>query len=150
MTGQIDMKARKTWASKQINATAAEIFDVLADASQHPSIDGSGMVQRVRTTPQRLELGSRFGMDMRFKLLPYKISNKVVEFEENRVIAWQHLGRHRWRYELEPNDDGTLVTETFDWSTSIAAKAIELAGYPKQHLPNIQRTLERLAAVVES
>lgn len=150
MTGQIDMKARKTWATKQINASAEKIFDILADASQHPSIDGSGMVQRVGKTPERLELGSRFGMDMRLKFLPYKISNKVVEFEENRVIAWQHLGKHRWRYELEPNDEGTLVTETFDWSTSIAPKAIEMAGYPKQHLPNIERTLERLAEVVEA
>lgn len=143
------MDARTTSASRHIAAPPAEIFNILADASQHANFDGSGMVQRSTKAPERLSLGSKFGMDMRLKLLPYKISNKVVEFEENRQIAWQHLGKHRWRYELEPDGDGTRVTETFDWSYSIAPKFIELAGYPKAHLPNIQRTLERLAELVE-
>lgn len=148
--GSIDMSAKKTSASRQIAASPEAIFEILSDATKHPLIDGSGMVQSVLKNPERLELGSRFGMDMKFKFLPYRVSSTVVEFEENRLIAWQHFGRHRWRYELEPNDDGTLVTETFDWSTSIAPKGIELAGYPKAHLSNIERTLERLASVVES
>ena len=42
------------------------------------------------------------------------------EFEENRRIAWAHVGGHRWRYELEEVDGGTRVTESFDWSTSRA------------------------------
>ena len=68
----------------------------------------------------------------------------MVEYEENRLIAWQHFGKHRWRYELEPVEGGTEVTETFDWSTSTSPKALELAGYPERHLGNIERSLERL------
>ena len=41
-----------------------------------------------------------------------------------------------------------MVTETFDWSTALSPKFIELMGYPKKTLPNIQKTLERLEAVV--
>ena len=81
--------------------------------------------------------------------LPYRISNTVVEFEENRLIAWAHVGKHRWRYRLEPVEGGTNVTEEFDWSTSALPKAIELMGYPKKHVGNIERTLDRLAAIVE-
>ena len=45
--------------------------------------------------------------------------SKVVEFEDNRRIAWSHLGGHRWRWEVKPTDDGkTIVTETFDQSTA--------------------------------
>jgi hypothetical protein len=33
-----------------------------------------------------------------------------------RLIAWRHVGPHRWRYELEPDPAGTRVTETWDAS----------------------------------
>jgi uncharacterized protein YndB with AHSA1/START domain len=135
--------------SRVVDASPETIFAVLADPARHGEIDGSGMVQRSRGGEHRLVLGSRFGMDMKFGPLPYRISNTVVEYEENRLIAWQHFGKHRWRYRLEPLDDGTTrVTEEFDWSTSVFPKGIELAGYPKQHVANIDRTLERLAQVV--
>jgi hypothetical protein len=140
--------------SRVIQASPEVIFDLLADPSRHSEIDGSGMVQNARGESQRLELGSKFGMDMKMGLLPYRIENTVVEFDENRLIAWQHMGKHRWRYELEPVEaDGgvaTKVTESFDWSTARWPKGIELMGYPKKHRPSMEATLERLAAAVES
>ncbi len=138
--------------TREMNASPAAIFDILADPARHGDIDGSGMVLDVRKGPDRLALGVKFGMDMKLGPLPYRISNKVVEFEENRLIAWAHIGKHRWRYELEPLDGGerTRVTETFDWSTARIPKAIELAGYPKKHPANMEATLARLAALVES
>jgi hypothetical protein len=49
--------------------------------------------------------------------------NTVVEFVENRQIAWQNFGRRIWRYELQPlsvGDNGqvdrTLVRESFDYA----------------------------------
>jgi uncharacterized protein YndB with AHSA1/START domain len=141
--------------SRVIKASPEVIFDVLADAARHSEIDGSGMVQNIRGESGRLALGSTFGMDMKMGPMPYRITNTVKEFEENRLIAWAHFGGHRWRYELEPTEvDGapaTTVTESFDWSTCnpIAGKGIELAGYPKKHPANMTATLERLAGVVE-
>jgi hypothetical protein len=148
-TGLIDMDARRTTASRRINASPEEIFGILTDLSKHPLIDGSDTVQSPKGDGHPLAMGSKFAMSMKLKLLPYRITSTVVEYENNRLIAWQHLGKHRWRYELEPIDEGTLVTETFDWSTSPSPQVIEAAGYPKRHLGNIERTLERLADLVE-
>jgi len=80
---------------------------------------------------------------------PYRITNEVVEFEEPRRIAWRHFGRHVWRYELEPSERGTTVTESFDWTNARSRKIIELMGYPKKNLQAMEATLERLAAIVE-
>lgn len=139
---------RQVSVSRVISAPPEKIFDVLADPSKHPIIDGSGTVRGTQgATPSRLELGSTFGMKMRMGV-PYLIKNTVVEYEPNRRIAWRHFGRHRWRFELEPVEGGTRVTETFDWSTALAPWAIELVGYPKRHPANMLKTLERLDAYV--
>ena len=50
--------------SRVINATPAEIFDLLADSS-----------------PERLSEGARFGMNMRWGV-PYRMTNEVVEFDD--------------------------------------------------------------------
>lgn len=138
------MSDRTVSVSRTIAAPAQKIFDLLADPAMHPVLDGSGTVKKsVGGNPQRLSLGARFGMDMRIGL-PYRIRNTVVEFEEGRRIAWRHFGRHVWRYELEPVDGGTKVTETFDWSGAISPRFIERMGYPKKHPAGMAATLERL------
>ena len=129
--------------SRVIDAAPEEIFAVLTDPAQHPVIDGSGTVKAAGSGAERLELGSKFGMKMRIGL-PYRIGNTVVEYEPDRLIAWRHAGGHRWRYELEPVDGGTEVTETFDWSTARSPRFIEMMGYPDKHPENMTRTLERL------
>lgn len=138
---------RKVSVERVIDAPADKIFAVLADASLHPVIDGSGTVKGARGNPEPLKMGSKFGMSMRMGL-PYVIKNTVVEFEQDKLIAWCHPGKHRWRYELEEVEGGTLVRETFDWSYSPIAKGIELAGYPKKHPAAMEATLERLDAYV--
>jgi uncharacterized protein YndB with AHSA1/START domain len=138
---------RQVSVSRTIAAEPAAIFAVLADPSKHSVIDGSGTVRQVRGNPEQLSLGAKFSMDMRLGV-PYVIKNTVVEFEPDRRIAWRHLGRHRWRYTLEPVEDGTRVTETFDWSTAVFPKGIELAGYPSKHPAAMERTLERLDTYV--
>lgn len=142
--------ARAVSVTRTVSAGADVIFDILADPARHHLIDGSGtVVKSSSSNPDRLQLGSRFGMDMRLGV-PYKISNEVVEFEENRRIAWRHFGHHIWRYELEPiSDSQTKVTETFDWGSARVPVFYELVGYPDRHVVNMTKTLERLASVVE-
>jgi hypothetical protein len=132
--------------SRVIDATPEQIFDVLRSPKLHSVIDGSGMVKEGTFGPDKLSMGDSFGMKMQIGPIPYRVKSTVVEFEENRLIAWAHFGKHRWRYELEPVDGGTKVTETFDWSHSLVPKAIELMGYPKKHPANMRSTLERLDA----
>ncbi len=133
---------------RHIEADPAAIFDLLADPAAHSRFDGSDTVVAPRgQRPERLQLGARFGMSMRVGV-PYRISNEVVEFEEGRRIAWRHFGHHVWRYELEPTDGGTLVTESFDWSKARFPPLYEWVGYPERHRENMTRTLERLAGLV--
>lgn len=139
---------RAVSVSRVIPAAPEAIFAVLADPARHPEIDGSGTVKDSRWASETpLRLGSKFGMAMRIGV-PYRITNVVVECEEGRRIAWRHFGGHRWRYDLEPIEGGTQVTETFDWSTARWPLYIQLAGYPKRHIPAMEQTLARLEGVV--
>lgn len=139
------MAERMVSATKTINAPAQQIFNILADPDRHSLIDGSDTVRGKRGGgSSRLELGSRFSMDMKMGL-PYRITNKVVEFEENRRIAWRHFAGHRWRWELKPvGENVTEVTETFDWSTAPAGPLYVFVGFPKRNLVAIRETLRRL------
>lgn len=143
-------KQRVVSTSRRINASPEAIFNVLASPAGHVAIDGSGTVVAPHSSsPERLELGSKFAMSMKMGM-PYRISNEVVEFEENRLIAWQHFGHHIWRYRLEAVDNATLVTEEFDWSKARSPRFIELMRYPTKHIPGMEQTLQRLADHVEA
>jgi uncharacterized protein YndB with AHSA1/START domain len=143
------MTARQVSRDIVVDAPPSAVFDVLADPRAHGAFDGSGTVRSAITGPARLSLGDRFGMSMRLGV-PYTINNEVVEFEEDRRIAWRHLGHHRWRYELEPVGHGsTKVTETFDWSAARAPKLLELFGFPATNTRGIEATLPRLKSYVE-
>ncbi len=137
-------KQRKVSTSRVIAADRQTLFDIVADPSQHPVIDGSGTVTGTRDgLPERLALGVKFGMEMKSGA-SYRITNTVVEFEEGSLLAWRHMSGHRWRYEFRDVPGGTEVTETFDWSTAKAKRALELAGFPERNLKGMERTLVRL------
>ena len=145
------MGSRIVSASTTVAAPPDVVFAILADPRQHPRIDGSGTLQGTISGPERLEKGADFGMDMKMYGLPYRIRNRVVEFEDGRRIAWRHFGGHRWRYELEPVEGGTRVTETFDYSryNVLWAKGIEVAGFPERNRRGIEETLVRLSRAAE-
>lgn len=131
--------------SRTIGAPAQRIFDLLADPAAHARFDGSGTVKAPTKAPERLALGSHFGMSMKIGA-PYKVTNEVVEFEEGRLIAWRHFGGHIWRYELEPVEAGkaTLVTETFDGRPASLAFVSRALGFYRRHPADIEATLARL------
>ena len=145
--------SRVVSASIDIAAPASTIFAILADPRQHARIDGSGSVRTTVSGPERLSRGETFGVDMSLAGFPYRIDNRVVEFEEGRLIAWRHFGGHRWRYELEPTaDDATRVTESFDYSMYAAPQRllIEGLGFPARNLRGIKATLQTLKEVAEA
>lgn len=141
------MSQRQVSRSVVVPAPPERVFALLADPSRHAELDGSGTVRGRLRGPARLSAGARFGMRMRF-VVPYVISNQVVEFEEGRRIAWRHLGHHVWRWELEPVEGGTRVTETFDWAPARSPRGLELARIPKRNTTSIERTLARLPGLV--
>ena len=132
-------------ATRIVPASAADIFELLATPARHSEIDGSGTVRGTqRGTPARLALGTKFGMNMRLGA-PYKILNEVVEFEEDRRIAWRHFAGHVWRYILEPlGERATKVTEQFDPTPSRWPLVLKLLRYPARNQRSIEHTLHRL------
>ncbi len=139
------------FASTIMDAAPATVFAILTDPRQHSRIDGSGTVKGPVSGDTDLKLGSQFRMDMTMGA-PYKITNKVVEFEPNRVIAWRHMGLHRWRYELTPVGSAqTEVIETWDVSAypSVIAKLFSKGFRPRMQKA-IEETLLRLKEAAES
>ena len=142
-----------------IDAPAAAIFAIVADASRHPEIDGSGSVKQLKQgAPEQLALGSTFGMSMKLGV-PYSMSNNVIEFEPDRRIAWQttfagplgrFIGGRIWRYELEASGDGTLVRETWDITQDKQRFMLKAGPVGKQTHDAMAKTLARIAEITES
>lgn len=145
------MSSDEVSASTVIAAPASVVFAIVANPYQHARIDGSGSVKQATSGPERLRMGDRFGVDMKI-VAPYTMRNEVVEYDEDRLIAWKTMGLHRWRYELEPQDDGTtVVTETWDPSRypAPARLGFRLIGFPARNRRGIEQTLVKLKAAAE-
>lgn len=132
-----------------INAPAKTIFDLLADPRRHQELDGTQTIKGIISGPERLSLGAKFGMKMHLGI-HYKIMNTVVEYEDNKLIAWRHLGRWRWRYELRSiSPNSTEVTETFDGTTSISQLWLKVRkAYPWVQMA-VAKSLVRLKEIAE-
>ena len=149
------MSSDQVHVERVIQAPASAIFAVVADASRHQEIDGSGTVQGVKQPGEPLRLGSEFGMSMKMGL-PYSTKNVVVEFEQDRLIAWKTsglgglIGGRIWRYELEPSGDGTLVRETWDVSQDKQKFFLKKGSMPDNTGKAMTKTLKRLVELLES
>jgi uncharacterized protein YndB with AHSA1/START domain len=136
-----------------IPAPAERVFALLSDASRHPEIDGSGTVRGAKGRPQPLRLGAEFGMSMKW-LLPYSMKSRVVEYEQDRRIAWQTVPAYPltdrlaagriWRYELEPVEGGTLVRESWDITQEKPLTKPLVRNLADTTEVNMARTLERI------
>ncbi|MEY3935498.1 MAG: hypothetical protein RI901_928 [Actinomycetota bacterium] len=99
-----------------INKPSSELFNFIANPKNHPKIDGSKMVRGKAYGPKRLSMNSWFVM-RQLRTIPYFMPNKVVEFEEGKLIAWRNASPSRWRYEFVTQSDGsTQVTQYLDCS----------------------------------
>ena len=88
--------------------------------------------------------------------IAYSMVSKVVEFDENRRLAWQTtsempvvgrlFGGRIWRYELEPIPGGTRVRESWDISHE-KVKAV-VRPLRKRTREAMDKTLERIEQVV--
>ena len=134
----------------------AHLPDLLADPARHRDIDGSGTVREAKDVPSEpLHLGSTFGMSMKAGI-PYSMVNTVIEYEENRRIAWQTRPAQRVREALRwthlavrarTRRGGTLVRETWDIRQETAASSW-CAGAGKHTRQAMEQTLERIETLV--
>jgi uncharacterized protein YndB with AHSA1/START domain len=154
VTDQVDVVS----VERLIAAPPEAIFELLIDPNRHQDIDGSGSLRGPRGDAPRLALGSRFGMSMKMGV-SYSMQSTVIEFEDNRRVAWQttgpgpvgaHVGGRIWRYELEPVDGGTLVRESWDITQeSIITRSVVRRSADKTR-KNMSATLERIEQLVTS
>ncbi|MCP1388009.1 SRPBCC family protein [Corynebacterium sp. TA-R-1] len=109
-------------ASRQIDAPAKEIFDILSNPERHAETDNSGMVVSADHGERIKAVGDTFTMNMTKEDGDYQTVNEVFAFQEDRVIGWKNVENitaevkvgAKWLYELEPVDaDHTRVTLTY-------------------------------------
>jgi hypothetical protein len=112
---------------RTIGADPAAVFAVLRDPKGHVAIDSSGMLQSASGEPVSA-VGDSFVVHMDrealndYPLGRYDVTVTITAYEPDREIAWTILGQmrpqigHVYGYQLEPVEEGTLVTSYYDWS----------------------------------
>jgi len=109
-------------ATRQIDASAAEIFDILSNPERHAETDNSGMVVSADQGERVKNVGDTFTMNMTKEDGDYQTVNEVFAIQQDRVIGWKNVENitaevkvgAKWLYELEPIDaDNTNVTLTY-------------------------------------
>lgn len=137
-----------------IAAPPETIFAVLSDAARHRDFDGSGTLQGTKRESHPLQLGSRFGMSMKWGV-PYSTVNEVVDFDPANTIAWRTtalggvIGGRVWRYELLPVEGGTHVREIWDIGADKQRVFLRHSPMPERTRRAMRKSLERLAQLVE-
>ncbi|GAA0797081.1 SRPBCC family protein [Spirilliplanes yamanashiensis] len=143
--------ARVVSAARDIAAPAETIFELIADPAQQPRWDGNDNLaeapsgQRVHATGDVFTMTTTSGNTR---------DNHVVEFTENRRIAWRPAepGRtppgHLWRWELDPLDaTHTRVTHTYDWTALTDERRIPRAQATTAD--RLHASIDRLATLAE-
>ena len=143
----VDAGPRRVSRTVEVQAPVAALFALVADPRRHGELDGSGTVRETVKGPGRLAEDATFSVRMKQYGVPYRITSRVTELTEDRLVEWRHPFGHRWRWEFTPvSDASTRVTETFDYSAvpSLQAKVFELFRVPAQNATGIEATLRRL------
>jgi uncharacterized protein YndB with AHSA1/START domain len=144
-------------AERIIPAPPEAIFALLVDPSRHHEIDGSGSVHEEKKGSHDLKLGDEFSMAMK-QGVPYSTTSTVIDFEANRRIAWHTcspnlmgkiFGGPIWRYELEPVEGGTRVTESWDVSpTKLSKPLLRIGASRKKSRESMEKTLENIETLL--
>jgi hypothetical protein len=157
-------------ASITVNAPVETVFDVLADASTHEAIDGTGWVREPLNEPKLTQVGQIFRVKMYHDNHPekdYEMSNRVEILDRPRTIAWQpgqgpddagnlgggdklEFGGWIWRYDLDAvGADQTEVTLTYDWS-KVPAESRQDFQFPPFDVAHLDNSLKHLAQLAEA
>lgn len=141
---------RVVQASRIVAAPADVIFEHIADPAKQPAWDGNDNLGEAPDGQRVHAVGDVFSMTLTSGAVR---DNHVVEFEEGTRIAWrpaeqgkQPIG-HLWRWELEPEGEGTRVTHTYDWTQLHDESRLERARSTQP--TNLLASIDRLAGLLE-
>lgn len=140
-----------------IQASAHEVFMLLANPRRHPELDGSGTLRSAPTAAPITAVGDEFVMQLEANDLgSYRSRSIVVRYEPDRAIGWspgpineQPFGHtYTYTYTLEPHGPGcTRVTQTYDWSAVTDPRLRH--QLPRVSRDELARTLDLLALALE-
>jgi uncharacterized protein YndB with AHSA1/START domain len=139
-------------ATREIDADAERVFELIADPAQQPRWDGNDNLAAAAGGQRVRSVGEVFTMTLTVGRVR---ENHVIEFEEGRRIAWKPAepGRrppgHLWAWTLEPIDPSrTRVTHTYDWTQLTDSKRLPRARATTAD--KLEASLDRLAAIAEN
>ncbi len=139
-------------ASRDLEAGAERIFELIAEPTQQPRWDGNDNLAQAEPGQRVRGVGAVFTMTITKGAVR---ENHVVEFDEGARIAWlpaepgQVPPGHLWRWELESIDSSrTRVTHTYDWTALTDEKRLPRARATTSE--SLDDSIRRLAALAES
>jgi hypothetical protein len=105
-------------ASVRIAASPQEVFAHLTDLAKLPELSPENVRCEFHEGSDRIEVGARFRGYNRAGDYEWHADCVVTEFEPDRYFAYEVPPDFEhatvWRYLVEPDGDGCVVTESFD------------------------------------
>lgn len=148
---------KKITVSRTIDASAADIFEVLSLPARHVELDGSGFVQSVDHGDRITATGQKFTMNMSGDHMggDYQTDNHVTGYDKDHLLAWKTAPAGteppgwQWVWELiQQGPDSTEVRHTYDWSQVTDKELLKKVSFPLVSQSELEDTLGRLAAAV--
>lgn len=150
----IDPMSTKYSVTGLVEAPLDHTFALLADPGAHHRFDETGMVGAPESPDRLVRVGQVFVMNMTYQsddhVERYQSDNYVTSLDKPRLIEWAtatHGGPLLgwcWRYELEPVDEATRVTLTYDWTDTTQENA-DRFGVPLVDEIGLQASLALIA-----
>lgn len=145
--------------TREIKAPADQVWNMVSDLTRmgewSPEADGGEWIGGA-TGPRP---GAKFRGSNHHGTKRWKTVAKVVEAEPGRRFAFRVSAMGvpvaDWSYDIEPTDDGCLVTESWTdrrpgFFKPLASRATGVADRVGRNRETMEQTLERLAAAAEA
>ncbi len=145
--------------NRRIDASSADLFNVLSNPERHVALDGSGFVRSVAQGDRIAAVGQVFTMNMEGPHMggEYQSDNHVTGFDKNALLAWQSTPADtepygwEWVWRLDSaGPDVTDVSLTYDWSKVTDKDILEKVSFPLIDEGQLEDSLGNLAAAVSN
>ena len=151
------MTENRITVQRTINASSADVFEVLSNPERHVQLDGSGFVKSEEKTDRIEQVGDVFTMNMAGDHMggEYQTENHVVGYDANKLLAWKTAPAGveppgwQWIWELESEgSDATLVRLTYDWDQVTDEALLAKVGFPLVQEDQLEDSLVKLDEAV--
>lgn len=145
--------------SLHIQASPERVYEIVTDIAQMGRLSPECTGGRWLDGATGPAIGARFKGRNQRGIARWSTTNEVVEAEPGRAFSFETIqSGYRWTYRLEPDGDGTVVTESrapFKKRPAVAKVFTKLLlggedGHTDELRDGMRQTLERLKALAEA